>query len=180
MKRIVEITLFLALITFMASCTSKRDRDINAITQLEKQLGQEGAKPDPAKLNTLLDAYIAFVDGNAGDTAAPNYLYKAVNLSIGIGNGEKSMQLIDRTLNEFPGSNYLPETVFLKAYVYENLLSNLGQASVVYNDFIRRYPEHDLADDARAALQYLGKSPEEMVREFELRKAAEASAGAGQ
>ena len=77
------------------------------------------------------------------------------------------MQLIDRTLNDFRQSKYLPETVFLKAYVYENLLGNLGQAATVYNDFIVRYPGHDLADDAAAALKYLGKSPEELVKEFE-------------
>jgi hypothetical protein len=32
-----------------------------------------------------------------------------------------------------------------------------------------------LADDAEAALKYLGKSPEEMVKEFEERAATQAS-----
>lgn len=177
MKRIVKFTLFAALIAVVVSCASKRSNEISIITNLEKQLEEEGAKPDPTKLTALLDAYIAFVNNNPADTAAPVYLYKAVNLSIGVGNGARAMQLIDRTLNEFPKSSYLPETVFLKAYVYENLLGNLGQASEVYKDFLAKYPDHDLADDAQAALKYLGLSPDEMVKEFEARAAEQAKAG---
>jgi len=177
MRNFIKLTLFVAVIATAVSCTSKREREINEITKLEKQLEGEGARPDQAKLNTLLDAYVAFVDKNPADTSAPDFLYKAVNLSIGIGNGTRAMELIDRTMNEFPHSKYIAETVFLKAYVYENLLNNLGQASVVYNDFLSKYPDHDLADDAEAALKYLGKSPEEMVKEFEARAAEKSKSG---
>ncbi|MBK6965430.1 MAG: hypothetical protein IPH20_16250 [Bacteroidales bacterium] len=173
MKKLFNTLAITAFVILGISCSSQREKDIKAITSLEKQLENEGAKPDPAKLTQLLDSYIAFVDHNSADTMAPDYLYKAVNLCIGVNNGTRAMQLIDRTLNEFPKSSYTPETVFLKAYVYENLLSDYGQASKVYNDFIRKYPTHDLADDAEAALKYLGKSPEELVREFEAKAAEE-------
>lgn len=175
MKKLYNTLVIAAFVILGISCSSQRDKDIKAITSLEKQLENEGAKPDPAKLTQLLDSYLAFVDHNSTDTMASDYLYKAVNLCIGVNNGMRAMQLIDRTLNEFPKSSYIPETVFLKAYVYENLLSNYGQASKVYNDFLIKYPTHDLADDAEAALKYLGKSPEELVKEFEA-KAAQAKA----
>lgn len=173
MNKLISTLVLTAFVVLGISCSSQRDKDIKAITSLEKQLENEGAKPDPAKLTQLLDSYIAFVDHNSADTMAADYLYKAVNLCIGVNNGARAMQLIDRTLNEFPKSSYTPETVFLKAYVYENLLSDYGQASKVYNDFIRKYPSHDLTDDAEAALKYLGKSPEELVREFEAKAAEE-------
>jgi TolA-binding protein len=176
MKKLFNASALSVLIILGISCTSQRDKDIKAISGLEKQIEQEGAKPDPAKLTQLLDSYVAFAEHNATDSLAPNYLYKAVNLCIGVNNGIRAMQLIDQTLNDFPKSGYLPETIFLKAYVYENLLSDYGKASQVYNDFLKKYPTHDLADDAEAALKYLGKSPEEMVREFE-DMAAQANAG---
>lgn len=167
MKNSIAVVAASFLFLIVASCTSQRDKEIKAITGLEKQLEKEGARPDPAALKKLLEMYTGFVDANPADTLAQDYLYKAINLSIGVNNGTMAMQLIDRTLNDFRQSKYLPETVFLKAYVYENLLGNLGQAATVYNDFIVRYPGHDLADDAAAALKYLGKSPEELVKEFE-------------
>ncbi len=176
MKKITSASAILLLVILGISCTSQRDKDIKTITKLEKQLEQEGARPDAEKLNQLLDSYIAFVDHNAADTAAPAYLYKAVNLCIGINNGPKAMELIDRTINDFQQSNYLPETVFLKAYTYENLMNQFGQASKVYNDFLVKYPDHDLSDDAAAALKYMGKTPEELVEEFEANAAKADSA----
>ncbi|NTW24102.1 MAG: hypothetical protein HGA37_05335 [Lentimicrobium sp.] len=176
MKKNTSISAILLLVIFVISCTPQREKDIKTIIRLEKQLEQEGARPDTQKLNQLLDSYIAFVDHNAADTAAPAYLYKAVNLCIGINNGPKAMELIDRTINDFQNSSYLPETVFLKAYTYENLLNEYGQASKVYNDFLIKYPNHDLADDAAAALKYMGKTPEELVEEFEA-NAAKAKSG---
>lgn len=176
MRSTLKLMLFIAIVAISVSCASKRDKEINNITKIEKQLENEGAKPDPAKLTALLDAYVAFVDNNSQDSSAPAYLYKAVNLCVGMGNGDKAMELIDRTINDFQKSEFLPETVFLKAYVYENLLSNLGQASEVYHDFLKKYPEHDLADDAEAALKYLGMSPEELVKEFEANAAKQAAA----
>ncbi len=176
MKKLFNVLALSTLVILGISCSSQRDKDIRAITSLEKEVEKEGAKPDPAKLTRLLDSYIAFAERDSADSLAPAFLYKAINLCIGVNNGARAMQLIDKTLNDFPKSSYTPETVFLKAYVYENLLSDYGQASKVYRDFLKKYPTHDLADDAEAALKYLGKSPEEMVREFEA-KATQASAG---
>lgn len=171
------ILVFVGLIStlIMISCSSQIKKDANDIASLEKQLTDEADRPNQAKLEELMDKYLNFVDKHPQDTAAPQYLYKALSLAIGTNQGEKAMELADRTLNDYPQSDKIAETVFLKAFVYENILSNLGQAQKTYRDFIARFPDHDLADDAEAALTHLGKSPEELVREFEL-KAAEASA----
>jgi TolA-binding protein len=121
-----------------------------------------------------MSSYLNFVDKHPQDTSASQYLYKALNLAMGTNQGEKAMELANRTLNEYPKSEKIAETVFLKAFIYENLLSNLGLAQKTYNDFLSRFPDHELADDAQAALNNLGKSPEELIREFE-QKAAEAA-----
>ena len=47
------------------------------------------------------------------------------------------------------------------------MLKNLGKASDSYKEFISKYPNHELTDDATASLKFLGKTPEEMVKEFE-------------
>jgi hypothetical protein len=55
----------------------------------------------------------------------------------------------------------------MAAFTYENTLGNIGKANEFYTKFLDKYPDHELADDARTAIKFLGKSPEEMVREFE-------------
>lgn len=156
----------------MISCTSKRDKDISKIKDIEEKLKQQPAQPDVAKLDELLALYTGFADMYPQDTAAAMYLYRAVNLSMGMGQGEVAMKLINRSINEYPNSPRLAETVFLKAYVYENLLGKLGSASEIYRDFIHRFPDHELADDAQTAIQNMGKSPDELVEEFERNAAA--------
>lgn len=170
------VLLFVGLIStlIMISCGSQLNKDAKDIASLEKQLTEEAERPNQAKLDELMDKYLNYVEKHPKDTAAPQYLYKALSLAIGTEQGEKAMELADRTLNEYPKSQKIAETVFLKAFIYENLLSNLGQAQKTYRDFLERFPNHDLSDDAEAALANLGKSPEEMVKEFEQR-AAEAA-----
>lgn len=165
------IILF-SVILLSTSCTSQLEKDVAKINDLEEELKQQAARPDVAKLDELLALYTGFADTYPQDTAAAMYLYRAVNLSMGMGQGEVAMSLINRSINEYPNSPRYAETVFLKAYVYENLMGKLGSASEIYRDFIHRFPDHELADDAQMAIQNMGKTPEELVEEFE-RKAAE-------
>jgi TolA-binding protein len=172
-SRILVLIGFISTIMII-SCTSRRDKDAKSITALEKELSAEAERPKQEKLDELMSSYLNFVDKHPQDTSASQYLYKALNLAMGTNQGEKAMELANRTLNEYPKSEKIAETVFLKAFIYENLLSNLGLAQKTYNDFLSRFPDHELADDAQAALNNLGKSPEELIREFE-QKAAEAA-----
>lgn len=168
-------TLALIILSFLVitSCKSPRDKDLSGIKKLETELSKETAKPDKAKLDNLLSLYIDFADKYPADSAAPLYLYRAINLSMGMAEGETAMKLIDRSINQFPKSKRYPEIVFLKAYVYENMLNEYGKAMTIYRDFAVRFPDHELADDAVAAVQNMGKTPEELVREFEAKAAQE-------
>lgn len=165
--------IFITLAMLFTACTSQRDKAINDITELEEQLKKAEARPQRTQLDELLNKYVSFVDKYPQDTTAELYLYRAVNLTMGMGDGQTAMKLIDRTINEFPKSSRLAETVFLKAYVYENILSEYGKAAAIYRDFATRFPDHELADDAQIALNNMGKTPEELIREFEAQKSDE-------
>jgi len=54
---------------------------------------------------------------------------------------------------------------------YATDFKNNGKAKELYELFLEKYPEHDFADDAQFSLQYLGKSPEELMMEFEAQNA---------
>ncbi len=165
--------LMVMAIAALISCTSGSDKDVERLTRLEKQIDASDAHPEQAKLTELLQEYENYVNEHPADSLAPNYLYKAITLSMSMNEGEKAIVLSDRMINEYSKSNRMPEVIFLKGFVYENFLSNYAQALKCYQDFIKMFPEHELTDDAEAAIANLGKSPDEMVREFE-RKAAEA------
>jgi TolA-binding protein len=85
-------------------------------------------------------------------------------------NTNRSMEAIkfyDRILTDFPDYRKAPEALFLKGYVYENNLGRLDKAKEIYETFMAKYPENEFADDAKVSLQYLGKSPEELIEIFQ-------------
>ena len=69
-----------------------------------------------------------------------------------------------------------PTALFMMGFIYENDLGDLNKAKETYQTFLNRYPnDPDYADDAQNALKFLGKSPEEIIREFEKKNARQAN-----
>ncbi len=161
----------LALLTFVSalffySCSPSRDKMLGKITQMEADL-KTTQKVDSTAVNELLGAYQNFASRYADDSLAPEYLYKAAGLAVGFNHGVQAVEIYESIIITYPNYKKIPECFFMEAFTYENTIGNIGKASEYYNKFLAKYPDHDLADDARSALKFLGKSPEEMVREFE-------------
>jgi outer membrane protein assembly factor BamD (BamD/ComL family) len=49
------------------------------------------------------------------------------------------------------------------AYTYENNLHDLVRAKTLYEEFLQKFPNGELAQDAKLSLDNLGKSPEELI-----------------
>lgn len=159
--------LLLLCIIILSACSSSNEKAEKRIAETEENLKESENPATVEQLDELLNQYTSFVDNFPKDTMASQYLYRAINLSMGMGKGEQTMNLIDKSLNEYPNQPKIAEIVFLKAYVFENLLGDLGKAATIYQGFPARFPNHELADDAEAAVRNIGKSPDELIREFE-------------
>jgi TolA-binding protein len=70
-------------------------------------------------------------------------------------------------LQQYPKSSYAEEALFLSAYTYENNLNELPKAKALYEQFITQYPKAELSEDAKFALENLGKSPEDLLKEVQ-------------
>ncbi len=158
------LSIFLSLT--LLSCSPSRDKMLDTISKMEANL-KTAQKPDSLAVTELLGAYQNFASKYADDSLAPEYLYKAAGLAVGFNLGVQAVELYESIINTYPEYKKIPECFFMEAFAYENAIGNIGKASEYYNKFLAKYPEHELADDAQAALKFLGKSPEEMVREFE-------------
>ena len=53
---------------------------------------------------------------------------------------------------EYPGSRYRFDALFAIAQIYQDDLRDPAQAKPVFEEFVRRYPHHHLAEAARKAL----------------------------
>jgi outer membrane protein assembly factor BamD (BamD/ComL family) len=83
------------------------------------------------------------------------------------GDGPRALNFFDQYLQDFPDGPKAPISLFFKAFIYENMMQNLDKARETYLLFIEKYPNDDFTKDAKLALMNLGKSPDELIRQFE-------------
>ncbi|MCF8235501.1 MAG: tetratricopeptide repeat protein [Bacteroidales bacterium] len=122
---------------------------------------------DKTRAKQLLNTYVTYYYLFPEDSLTPEYLFRAADMSMNLFSAGKSISLFNKVLENYPDYRKAPQCLFLKAFVYENNLNDLDNAKKYYAEFIEKYPNDDFADDAQMSLKNLGKTPEELIREFE-------------
>ena len=192
MKKINWISILVAvtLVSFGCGNTEKSDnrQPENISAQTNDKIDKEALAKEIADLNAqllsdttgkinrpmaykLISKYELFVKHFTDDARSPDFAFKAADLAQGLGDGKKSVEMYDFILETYPSYEKYPEALFLKAFVQENILHQLGAARDTYNKFMLDYPDHELYDDAEASVKYMGMSPEELIKEFEKKNA---------
>jgi len=156
---------------------TEKQKLIAQIESLEAELlsGNVQATLDQHKAEQIVIYYVGFADNNPQDEKSAEYLFKAGEVSIGLGNFERSVRLFDRVIKNHPEYDQLVEAHYMKGFVYENHLDQRGMAIDVYNQLISNYPTSKFADDAKAAVENLSLSDEELIEKFKAKQAKAAS-----
>lgn len=79
----------------------------------------------------------------------------------------KTIEYYDRIVNTYPNTPQAVASLFKKAYTYENGLNDNDRAKAAYEEFIKKYPNHELADDAQTMIDFLGKPADDLIEMLE-------------
>jgi TolA-binding protein len=120
----------------------------------------------PQAIEQIKKAYLDFASKYPDDELAPEFIFKAAQRCNVIAQHQQALELFQSIIDKYPQSRVSEEALFLQAYIYENSLQNLGKAKEVYNTFILKYPLSELAEDAKMAIENLGKSPEQVLEDL--------------
>ncbi len=162
MKRLIPL-LFIVLI--LVGCSS--NDPVQRIEKLEKQVFSTESAIDPVIASDLVQAYCDFADANRQDAKAPEYLFKAVDVSMNLNEPQRTIYIIDKLLKEYPDYPRTQAALFVKAFIFETRYGNLDMAKKLYEQYLEMYPDGEFASDCRASIENLGLSPEELVKRFE-------------
>ena len=132
-------------------------------------------KIDTTGLNELLVAYDAYVSAYPTDTNSANYLFKEADFYRYMRKPQNSIVIYNNIYNNYPQYIKRPYALFLQGFIYENEIHNLDSAKAKYEMFLSVYPNHRIAKDVRITLASLGKSPEQIMAEFEARQNADSA-----
>ena len=114
----------------------------------------------------LVMRYRDYITMNPTDSASAEYLFKAADLSVGLGNYEASINYITRLTKDFPQYEKIVEIWLFKGFIYENYMNSHANAVKTYEELILKFPNHRLAQDAQAAIDNLTLTEEELIEKF--------------
>lgn len=114
-----------------------------------------------------VDACEAYALAYPKASDAADNLFKAAEVAKSIRTFPKSLTLYDWILEKYPSYVKAPTSLFLKGFIIENNVGDEKKAREIYDDFLARYPKHDLADDVEFLIENLGKTDEEILQMIE-------------
>ncbi len=168
MKTLKLLSVLALISIYFAACSPSKEKYETKINDLEKNLfSEKNIIINKINAEELINAYIEFAEKFPGDSNSAKYLFNAADISMNILESDKAISIYNKIINDYPNFKKAPECLFLKGFVYENNLNDLKKAKTIYLEFIEKYPDNDFADDAKISIENLGKTPEQLILEFE-------------
>lgn len=154
---------------------SKEDRQAE-IMEMEQEIGRLANKDKSPTLDRkaeiLLLRYRDYITVNPRDSMTAEYLFKAADLSLGVNKPKASIAYLDRLIQDFPDFRKGPEMMLFRGFIYEAHLKQHAEAVKAYEAMIKRFPNHRLAEDAKASIANLTMSEEELIEKFKAQNEA--------
>lgn len=160
-----KFIICIVLALFFVGCNN--NNPAKKIEKLEKQVFATDKAIEPEAASDLVSAYCEFADANPNDAMSPEYLFKAVDVSMNLNEPQRTISIIDKLMADYPDYPRTQAALFVKAFIFETRYNNLDMAKKLYEQYLELYPNGKFADDCRASIENLGLTPEELVKKFE-------------
>ena len=159
--------LFLALLP-LASASARthhgdawaRQQFSNAERMREALNGRPLAQRTRREYQRAIDSYRRVYFGSPASSKADPSVVATAELMVEMGRRFDDNKILRGAVEqyrflrkEYPGSRYRFGALFTIGEIYKDDLNDIEEARATFNDFLHRYPQNRLADDARAALK---------------------------
>ncbi|MFI5149733.1 MAG: tol-pal system YbgF family protein [Bacteroidia bacterium] len=153
----------------MAVRKAHPDRKMYAdqVMDAEKNM-KASTKFDASVAAKAIKAYLDYASTFPDDKLAPDYYFRAAGIAVAAGNYDQGIVCYQTVVQKYPDYKFVVEAIYQEAMIYDsNLPGQDAKAKLLYEQIINDYPKHKLAEDAKIAITHLGKTDEEIVKEFE-------------
>lgn len=147
---------------------SESEKTLAKIDSLEAILFADAeANVDQNAGMILVRSYAKFYQLSEKDSLGVDMLFKAGEVSMGIGQGNLAMKYFRTITEDHSDFHKAPEALFLSGFCEENLNKDTAQARYFYETFIAGFPNHKLAEDAKFSIQNMGMTDEDLIKMFQ-------------
>ncbi|MGQ0827578.1 MAG: tetratricopeptide repeat protein [Bacteroidota bacterium] len=113
-----------------------------------------------------IKAYSDYAEFFPDDSVTPGYLFKAAEIATATKQYPQALNYYKWITDKYPDYTYKKESLYLQGFLLDNYLNDDAKAKTIYEEVIAKYPESNYANDAKAAISNLGKTDEELIKEF--------------
>jgi outer membrane protein assembly factor BamD (BamD/ComL family) len=113
-----------------------------------------------------IKAYSDYVMFFPNDSLSSDYLFKAAEIATATKQYQQALIDYQTITTKYPGFKLVQESLYLQGYLLDNFLNDDVKAKVIYEQVIAKYPTSNYANDAKAAINNLGKTDEQLIQEF--------------
>lgn len=159
----------LSLLFLLSACSGPDKAELHKkVEQAEAKLfdQNDSFKFDEELAQNAVDAYSNYASSFPKDSLTPGIMFKEADLLRAMHKYEDALAIYRKMESDYSSHPKAPHSLFLQGFVYENEVGDLKKAEEKYKAFLDKYPDHDLSDDVQFSLSNLGKSPEEIIEEF--------------
>lgn len=159
-----KFLLLVSIILFNVAC-NQRNKMYEGIKKTEAELMANIINLDKAKAQDLITKSEAFVKQFPQDTVSAELLFKAGEVSKGIGDYDNALRIWSSVHTKYKESKFAPIALFLQGLMIDDEIKDKPRAKKYYEDFISQYPNHQFTQNARELLSIT--SDEEFIRNAE-------------
>lgn len=165
-------TVLVAFALLFGACKSEQERQYEEIVSIEKSLFGDRTALNDSIARLYLTKTDEYIKTYKGDEHAADLLFKSGEVLNGLQSYTYAIRRFQEVHSLYPQHPKAAESIFLCAFIYDTYLQKYEDAARYYKMFLKKYPNHPLAKDAQISLNNIGKTPEQLVREFELKNSS--------
>jgi len=161
--------ILLSTIVLFSACSSHKDQELfNSAAEKSKAKNYSEALKD---YQMIINEYSSSekVSESIFAVAAMYHMYQIPNVpkeeSL-----KKAVEYYQKLYQQFPQDERAPKSLFMSGFILANELKNIDAAKSAYQQFLNKYPKHELAGSAKNELDNLGKTPEQILQEKTAKK----------
>lgn len=173
MNKTMKLMLVAVLACGMLACGGKKTTEED-LKKAEAALFNDDMTANPEAAPAAVKAFCDFAKQNPNDPASPEWLFKALEIAVGQKDAAKSEEICQLLMKKYPTYEKTPFGMFMLAsMVYDDQQKDLDKARAMLERIILDYPDSEITPSAEAMTQFLGMTPEEILKQFQERETAE-------
>lgn len=139
---------------------------LQEIDSLEVQVRSEGDQPTEITARKLMGAYLDFATYQNQDERVPEFLFRAGEWARYIGRKKKAVEVFQQVYDTYPAYAKRVEALNWVAFICDFETGQKEEARAAYQKLATDHADHPLGKDAKARLETIDLSDEELIKKF--------------